>query len=44
MMIGLIKYKEVLEFLAQHDIYVSESWVRVAHNRGKLIHGFKIER
>lgn len=38
------KYQEVADFLAQYDIHVSESWVRIARNRGKLIHGFKIER
>jgi hypothetical protein len=38
------KYKEVQKFLETYDIYVSESWVRIAHDRGKLVHGFKIVR
>ena len=38
------KYKEVQEYLATQDIIVSESWVRIAHDRGRLIHGFKVVR
>ena len=38
------KYKEVQEYLATQDIIVSESWVRIAHDRGRLIHGFKVIR
>lgn len=38
------KYQEVVDFLTQYDIHVSESWVRIARNRGVLIHGFRIER
>ena len=44
-LIGEFKsYKAVQKHLEQHNIYVSESWVRIAHDRNTLVHGFKIIR
>lgn len=37
-------YKQVQLYLEQHNIYVSESWVRIAHDRNTLVHGFRIVR
>jgi hypothetical protein len=38
------KYKDVQRYLSTHDINVSESWVRIAHDRGRPVHGFEIKR
>lgn len=44
-LIGEFKsYKQVQKHLEQYDIFVSESWVRISHDRNTLIHGFKVVR
>ena len=44
-LIGEFKsYKQVQKFLEKYDIYVSETWVRIAHDRNTTVHGFKIVR
>lgn len=44
-LIGEFKsYKQVQKHLEQYGIYVSETWVRIAHDRKTTVHGFKIIR
>lgn len=44
-LIGEFKsYKQVQKLLEKYDIYVSETWVRIAHDRNTTVHGFKIVR
>jgi hypothetical protein len=44
-LVGQFKsYKSVQKYLENYGIYVSEAWVRIAHDRNTTVQGFKIVR